>query len=134
MLITHLKSAIGPDVRSSGRDRLERCRRHRIDCDCQFAGDRRFADTRKAAEHNQHDELHAARRKSALSPGIMPIITQEALWPIWALSLIAVGVLSASAQGDRLTPLPTFVSGNDIGFRIERTTDGIPIGRLVGPG
>ena len=50
---------------------------------------------------------------------------------IWALSLIAVGVLSASAQGDRLTPLPTFVSGNDIGFRIERTVDGMPIGRLV---
>ena len=61
---------------------------------------------------------------------------------LWALSLLAVGAISSSAQaqgpGGRpglpfnfLTESPTVVSGNDVGFRIERTQDGIPIGRLV---
>jgi hypothetical protein len=53
---------------------------------------------------------------------------------VWALSLIAVSAISGSAQ-----TLPTFlhmenetvVSGNDIGFRIERTQDGIPVGKVV---
>ena len=53
---------------------------------------------------------------------------------IWAFSLIAVSAISSSAQ-----TLPTFlhmenetvVSGNDIGFRIERTQDGIPVGKVV---
>jgi hypothetical protein len=30
-----------------------------------------------------------------------------------------------------LTLAPTIVSGNDIGFLIERTDGGIPVGRLV---
>jgi hypothetical protein len=50
---------------------------------------------------------------------------------LWALSLVVVGVLSASAQNDRLTISPQFVNGDDIGFRIERTVDGVPVGRLV---
>ena len=61
---------------------------------------------------------------------------------LWALSLLAVGAISSSAQvqgpGARpglpfslLTEGPIVVSGNDVGFRIERTQDGIPIGRLV---
>jgi len=61
---------------------------------------------------------------------------------LWALSLLAVGAISSSAQAQRpggrpglpfnfLTESPTVVSGNDVGFRIERTQDGIPIGRLV---
>jgi hypothetical protein len=61
---------------------------------------------------------------------------------VWALSLLAVGAISSSAQAQRpggwpglpfsfLTESPTVVSGNDVGFRIERTQDGIPIGRLV---
>ena len=49
----------------------------------------------------------------------------------WALSLVAVGGLTAAAQNDRLTISPQFVSGDDLGFRIERTVDGIPIGKLV---
>jgi hypothetical protein len=57
---------------------------------------------------------------------------------LWALSLLAVGAISSSAQTQRLglpfsfiTESPTVVSGNDVGFRIERTQDGIPIGRIV---
>jgi hypothetical protein len=57
---------------------------------------------------------------------------------LWALSLVAVGVISLSAQAQRdlrgsnlPTEGPTVVSGNDVGFRIERTQDGIPVGRVV---
>ena len=59
---------------------------------------------------------------------------------LWALSLVAVSVVSSWAQARRgepppgmnmLTQAPAMVSGNDIGFRIERLQDGIPVGRLV---
>jgi hypothetical protein len=57
---------------------------------------------------------------------------------LWALSLIVVSVISSSAQDPRIRPrgvnpteTPTVVSGNDVGFRIERTEDGIPAGRVV---
>ena len=59
---------------------------------------------------------------------------------VWTLSLLVVGAASFSAQGrggvPRLSPSlitegPTLISGNDVGFRIERTKDGIAIGRLV---
>ena len=57
---------------------------------------------------------------------------------LWALSLAAVGAISSSAQAPRgnprfnlLTEVPTVVSGNDVGFRIERTQNGIPVGRVV---
>jgi hypothetical protein len=57
---------------------------------------------------------------------------------LWALSLVAVGAISSSAQAQRgaprfnfLTEAPTVISGNDVGFRIERTQDGIPVGRVV---
>ena len=65
----------------------------------------------------------------------------------WMLSLVAVGAIASvltSAQA-RL-PMPgqptpgqltlmtegtTILSGSDIGFRLERTQDGVPIGTLV---
>jgi hypothetical protein len=57
---------------------------------------------------------------------------------LWALSLVVVSVISSSAQVQRgrpgfnsLTEVPTIVSGNDVGFRIERTQDGIPVGKVV---
>ena len=57
---------------------------------------------------------------------------------LWALTLVAVSVMSSSAQAPRgnpgfnlLTEVPTVVSGNDVGFRIERTQNGIPVGRVV---
>jgi len=53
---------------------------------------------------------------------------------LWALSLVAVSVISAEAQRpgfQSLTVQPTVVSGNDVGFRIERTQDGVPVGRVV---
>ena len=60
---------------------------------------------------------------------------------VWALSLVAVGALSSFAQvpfngiRERGFPapmqLPTVVSGSDVGFRIERSVDGIQVGRVV---
>jgi hypothetical protein len=58
---------------------------------------------------------------------------------VWALSLIAVGAISSAAQSQRggvaglqlLTEGLTVVSGNDVGFRIERTREGIPVGKIV---
>ena len=58
------------------------------------------------------------------------------------LSLLVVGGISFSAQVQPrrgapglppgvITESPTIVSGADIGFRIERTRDGIPIGKVV---
>ena len=54
----------------------------------------------------------------------------------WAVSLMIVGALTAAAQqqlprAPLLTVAPQFVSGNDIGFRIERTVEGVPVGKLV---
>jgi len=62
---------------------------------------------------------------------------------VWMLSLLVVGAVSSSVYAQRppgqppglrpglLTEAPTVISGNDVGFRIERTQDGIPIGRIV---
>jgi hypothetical protein len=60
---------------------------------------------------------------------------------VWALSLVAVWTISSAAQGNPRSrnldrpaatlQIPTVVSGNDVGFRIERTQDGIQIGRVV---
>jgi hypothetical protein len=69
----------------------------------------------------------------------MKILTRHWVVAIlWALSLVAVGVLSSSAQApsgrpgfNLLTPTPAVVSGNDIGFRLERTQDGIAVGKVV---
>jgi hypothetical protein len=69
----------------------------------------------------------------------MAILTRHwTLAILWALSLVAVGVISSSAQAQRgrpgvslVTEAPTVVSGNDVGFRIERTQNGIPVGKIV---
>jgi hypothetical protein len=59
---------------------------------------------------------------------------------LWLLSLVVVGAVSSSAQQTRpnqrpgfnlITETPIVISGNDVGFRIERTQDGIPIGKVV---
>ena len=60
-----------------------------------------------------------------------------AVW--WLLSLVVVGAASSSAQQTRpsqrgfnlITETPIVISGNDVGFRVERTQDGIPIGKIV---
>jgi hypothetical protein len=69
----------------------------------------------------------------------MSVLTRHwAVAILWALSLVAVGVLSSAAQPQRglpgfnlVTESPKVVSGNDVGFRVERTQDGIPVGRVV---
>lgn len=57
---------------------------------------------------------------------------------LWTLSLLAVGAISSRAQGQRRdqasirpTQIPTVLSGSDVGFRVERTEDGLLAGRLV---
>jgi hypothetical protein len=54
---------------------------------------------------------------------------------LWLVSLIIVGALSGSAAHQLPFPpserLPEIISGNDVGFRIDRTRDGIPAGRIV---
>jgi hypothetical protein len=59
---------------------------------------------------------------------------------LWLLSLVVVGAVSSSAQQTRpnqrpgfnlITETPIVISGNDVGFRIEQTQDGIPIGKVV---
>ena len=62
-----------------------------------------------------------------------------AVW--WLLSLVVVGAVSSSAQQTRppnqrpglnlITETPIVMSGNDVGFRIERTQDGIAVGKVV---
>jgi len=60
----------------------------------------------------------------------------------WMLSLVAVGAIAsvltsaqvrlpAPGQPLFLTEGTTILSGSDIGFRLERTEDGVPIGTLV---
>jgi hypothetical protein len=61
---------------------------------------------------------------------------------LWALSLVVIVVLTAAAQrpapdrelgaaGAMVTEAPAIISGPDLGFRIERTQNGIPVGKLV---
>jgi hypothetical protein len=59
---------------------------------------------------------------------------------LWAGSLIAVGAATAAAQRAPgvLPAVPglllenqTVVSGEDIGFRLDRVRDGVPIGHVV---
>ena len=60
---------------------------------------------------------------------------------MWVLSLMVVGMASSRAQVPSPTERmmreslllegPIIVSGNDVGFRIERTKDGIPVGKVV---
>jgi hypothetical protein len=55
---------------------------------------------------------------------------------VWALALIAVGSLTLAAQNGPWDPFlvtvaPTMVFGNDVGFRIDRIQEGIPVGTLV---
>jgi hypothetical protein len=69
----------------------------------------------------------------------MAILTRHwKLAILWALSLVAVGLMSSSPQAQRgqprfdlLTESPAVLSGSDIGFRLERTQDGIAVGRIV---
>jgi hypothetical protein len=57
---------------------------------------------------------------------------------LWALSLVVTAVASSRAQVTPrrgvdmpLSATPSIVSGNDVGFRIERTRDGIQVRKLV---
>jgi hypothetical protein len=58
---------------------------------------------------------------------------------VWALSLMVVNVVSRAQTPPRppqnvprhLLEGPVIVSGTDVGFRIERTRDGVPLGKVV---
>jgi hypothetical protein len=61
----------------------------------------------------------------------------------WMLSLVAVGAIAsvltsaqvrpplALGEPQPITEGTTILTGSDIGFRVERTQDGVPIGTLV---
>jgi hypothetical protein len=59
---------------------------------------------------------------------------------LWVLSLVFVGALTAAAQAQRGQPpmvdsltleSPTVLTGSDVGFRLERVRDGVPVGQVV---
>ena len=59
---------------------------------------------------------------------------------LWVLSLVLVSALTAAAQAQRGQPPssdswvlqgPTVLTGADVGFRLERVRDGVPIGQVV---
>jgi hypothetical protein len=55
---------------------------------------------------------------------------------LWIVSLVVVGVVVASAHQTLRLPVtemaaPEIISGSDVGFRIDRTVDGIPEGAVV---
>jgi len=59
---------------------------------------------------------------------------------LWTFSLILVGALTAAAQAQRGQPnipgaftleSPTILTGADVGFRLERVREGVPVGRVV---
>jgi hypothetical protein len=60
---------------------------------------------------------------------------------VWSLSLMVVSVVSRAQARQQPPPEnmprqfllegPAIVSGNDLGFRIERTKDGVPVGKVV---
>lgn len=65
----------------------------------------------------------------------MNFVTNWKVAILWAFSLVAVAVASSWAQdrgrNAQILQAPTVVSGSDLGFRIERTVDGIQVGTLV---
>jgi hypothetical protein len=61
---------------------------------------------------------------------------------LWLFTLIAINVMTPSAQAPgpggppshlspRLLETPVVLSGNEIGFRLERLRDGVPVGSIV---
>jgi hypothetical protein len=59
---------------------------------------------------------------------------------LWAFSLLLASVVTAVAQAQRGAPRipdalvlesPTILTGPDVGFRLERVRDGVPVGHVV---
>jgi hypothetical protein len=59
---------------------------------------------------------------------------------LWVLSLVLVSALTAAAQAQRGQPTladswilqsPTILTGADLGFRLERVREGVPVGQVV---
>jgi hypothetical protein len=59
---------------------------------------------------------------------------------LWAFSLMLASGVTAFAQGRRGVPpapdafvleSPTILTGPDVGFRLERVRDGVPVGHVV---
>ena len=59
----------------------------------------------------------------------------------WVLSLVVVATIASKLGAQAVPPVPfdrpfitegtTILSGGDIGFRVERTQEGVPLGTLV---
>src|SRR5215831_3597310 len=83
-------------------------------------------------------EVYNEIRTKRSTPMKTPLFRHWKTAILWALSLLTVGAISALAQGQRRdqglmrpTQIPTVLSGGDLGFRVERTEDGLLVGRLV---
>jgi hypothetical protein len=59
---------------------------------------------------------------------------------LWALSLVLVSAITAAAQARQGRPnvpdaftleSPTILTGADVGFRLIRVRDGVPVGQMV---
>jgi hypothetical protein len=51
---------------------------------------------------------------------------------IWTVTIVAAGLWAHAQSNPRVDEIPTIISGNDIGFRLEGwNKDGTPIGRIV---
>ena len=59
---------------------------------------------------------------------------------LWAVSLVVATALTAAAQARRGQPSgndaftlesPTILTGPDVGFRLERVRDGVPVGHVI---
>ena len=69
--------------------------------------------------------------------------TSAYIWKLtlaWTLSLVAVAVITSKLTAQAGLPTPdrplitegtTILSGSDVGFRVERTQEGVPVGTLV---
>ena len=63
----------------------------------------------------------------------MSFRSMAALVVVWTLSIIAAATIATTAQTPEMVPsaIPTVVSGNDLGFRIDGQRGQTPVGRIV---
>jgi hypothetical protein len=83
--------------------------------------------------------VESCRGTAPFDPGgFMTIVRWWKLALLWTVSLILVSAMTAAAQLPREAapiedPLEgsTILMGGDVGFRLERVRDGVPIGHVV---
>jgi hypothetical protein len=69
-----------------------------------------------------------------LKEGHMSLRKRIALAVIWVASIVATGAWATAQAPSPSSPpvqLPTIISGNDVGFRVESLRGNTPVGTLV---